>query len=74
MKKELPIKSITFTDISWDKDGQKVKLPNEVTLNIEDVDIDLGDSPKDAIALEGADVLSDKYGWCVNSFNFTINT
>jgi hypothetical protein len=54
---------VKFCDISWDTDNETPDLPSEVTL---EVDNDL-DVPND-----GADVLSDKFGWCVNSFNFEI--
>jgi hypothetical protein len=46
-------------NISWDTDGERVKLPKKEVVEVEsDVDI----------SLEGADILSDKYGWCVNGF------
>lgn len=56
-------KKVIFTNITWDTDGHVVKsLPKTVELNI-DVDLDVN--------LEGADILSDKYGYCLQSFNFT---
>jgi len=48
-------------DIKWDTDGENVNLPSEVTIEMDD-DAD--------VSLEGADVLSDKYGWCVSRFSF----
>lgn len=50
-----------FFDIVWDTDGQVVsELPAEVTLAVPaGVDAEL----------EGADMLSDRYGWCVKSFS-----
>lgn len=53
--------NIRFYDIQWDTDGEEVDLPSEVTLEV-DADLD--------VAQEGADVLSDKYGWCVFGFQF----
>lgn len=50
-------KNVTVTNIQRDTDGEDVDLPNEVIL--EDVAND------DRIA----DMLSDKYGWCVLSYN-----
>ncbi len=55
---------IHFFNIQWDTDGEIVNLPNEIVMTIEDEDMDIG--------LEGADILSDKFGWCVNSFDFKI--
>ena len=55
-------RSVRFFNIQWDTDGQNANLPTEVTLEISDSDTD--------IATEGADILSDKYGWCVESFQF----
>jgi len=49
------------TEIDWDTDGENVELPTEVTFEMDD-DADP--------SLEGADVISDKYGWCINSFQF----
>lgn len=53
---------VKFYDINWDT-GESIvdSLPSEIVLSLED-DID--------ISLEAADVLSDKFGWCVNSFQF----
>ena len=49
-------------DIDWDTVDQKVHhLPSEAIIDIED-DQD--------VSLDGADVLSNEYGWCVNSFIF----
>ena len=55
------MKTIHFTDIDWDTDGEYIDLPTEVVLTV-DEDIE--------ITLEGADLLSDEYGFCVNHFNF----
>lgn len=52
---------VRFFDIDWDTDGETEDLPTETTLEVDD-DLD--------ICEEGADVLSDTYGWCVNSFNY----
>ena len=42
--------------VNWDTDNESIDLPNMVDVpdNMEEEDI--------------ADWLSDKYGWCVNSF------
>jgi hypothetical protein len=54
---------VRFSNIVWDTDGKFVELPSEVTLEV----------PKDKdVDLEGADVLSDKYGWCVKGFEFEV--
>lgn len=50
---------IKFTNIQWDTDGETTNLPAEVTLDVKN-DIDE--------TIEGADVLSDQFGYCVVSF------
>ena len=55
---------VKMSQIDWDTDGRKVKnLPKEVTVEVDD-DCD--------VEYEGADILSDKFGFCVNSFSFEI--
>ena len=54
---------VRFFDISWDTDGEDVDLPTDVTLEVdEDIDLDT----------QGADELSDEFGWCVFGFNYEI--
>lgn len=58
---------IRFFDINWDTDSKSedivddVDLPTDVIMDI-DADVDVQE--------DGADILSDKYGFCVNSFNY----
>ena len=64
---------VKFYDIDWDMSDDDIDdelpptpptmPPTQVTLTVED-DIDVEE--------EGANVLSDHYGWCVNGFNFDI--
>lgn len=54
---------VKFSNIRWDTDGEAIKLPNTTILVVDD-DIDLD--------TQGADVLSDKFGWCVFSFEYEI--
>ena len=57
------MKQYRVYDIDWDTDGEIIEaLPTETTVELED--------DEDEIDLCGADLLSDKYGWCVNSFSF----
>lgn len=50
-------------DIDWDTDVENVpELPSETMLELEDID-GLGVDDQDV-----ADELSDRYGFCVNSF------
>ena len=53
---------VRFFNIDWDTDGEKVDLPLEVIIPDVETDVDIEN--------EGADILSDKYGWCVNSFSY----
>jgi len=52
---------IRFYNIDWITDGEDVDLPNETILKVDD-HVDL--------ITEGADVLSDVYGWCIWGFDF----
>jgi hypothetical protein len=65
---------VLFYDIDWDTSGGDEEdeklltaaylgLPEAVTLEVDD-DLDLEE--------KGADVLSDKYGYCVNACSFEI--
>lgn len=54
---------VRFFNIQWDTDGEDVNLPDDTQM-IVDNDINLD--------LEGADQLSDKFGYCVNSFEFEV--
>ena len=52
---------ITTKSIKWDTDGAKVKLPQVVTLTVEDED-------------EIADALSEEYGFCIFSLDYSIDS
>lgn len=52
---------VHFYDIVWDTDSEKIDLPTELMLEVED-DLDL--------SLEGAGILSDETGFLVESFSF----
>lgn len=53
---------IRFYDIEWDVEKLRT-LPTETVLEVED-DCE--------VSMEGADVLSDKYGYCVHGFEFEV--
>lgn len=53
---------VVFNNIKWETDGQRVKLPKAVRVPKADFESDFD------FDMEGADFLSDKYGWLVNSF------
>lgn len=55
------MRKINFYNIDWDTDGEETDLPTDVILTV-------GEGIE--VSLEGADLLSDEYGFCVNSFNF----
>lgn len=46
-------------NIEWDTDGEDVDLPNEVIVEVDDLE-------------EAADALSDAYEWCVGEFETEI--
>lgn len=55
-------KKALLYNIVWDTDGKKIAgLPDNVEVAVaSDTDLEY----------EGADILSDKYGWCVESYSF----
>lgn len=54
---------IKFKNIKYETDGQKVKLPKTIQLDVlADVDIEQ----------EGADMISNETGWLVNSFEYEV--
>lgn len=48
-------------DIQWDTDEADINLPEECIFELED-----DQDP----SIEGADALSDEYGWCLFGFNY----
>ena len=73
---------IKFTNIKWDTDGEKVKLPKTLTHTF--VGFDLQDAmhydcdeddytfKEDQCDEILCDWLSDTYGWCVEGFEWDI--
>ena len=65
--------SIYVSDIDWDTDGEDIPdLPDEVEIPVDDI-IDPRDIEEDDINVnmyedDISDWLSDRYGWCVNTF------
>jgi hypothetical protein len=56
-------------DIEWETDGEKVDLPKSVVIDLEeDEDLTL----EELVDNNGADALSDKYGWLVNGFHWKV--
>lgn len=56
--------NIKFFDIVWDTDGvssKKLGLPEKAELTVAD---------DFHVEMDGADALSDKFGFCVHSFNY----
>jgi len=53
------MKTYKAYNIQWDTDEEKIELPSEVIFNMED-----DDDP----SIDGANVISDMVGWCINSF------
>lgn len=57
-------KIIFFYNIQWDTDGvspERLGLPLKIRLEV----------PFDCdVSYDGADILSDKYGYCVHGFDF----
>jgi len=62
---------IRVTDIKWDTDGEKVKLPTHVFYEPSLADLEDGLRNGD-LDFEGdiSDYLSDEYGYCHNGFEW----
>jgi len=59
--------TIRCYNIKWDTDGEEIDLPGEVVIEIEEEEgIDL----ETLVNEQGADVLSDEYGWCIFGYNW----
>lgn len=56
-------KVVRFFDIEWDYDGDDEGLPSEFETSV-DSKFDIG--------TDGADILSDEFGFCVASFDYEI--
>lgn len=54
---------VRFFNIQWDTDGANPELPSEAVLEVA-ADTDVG--------ADGADILSDKFGYCVSAFQFSL--
>lgn len=55
------MKTVHFSNIKWDTDGETIDLPDNYTTEVP-MELD--------VAEQGADLLSDKFGFCVFSFDF----
>ena len=55
------MKKVRLFNIDWDTDGETVSLPTDVTVEV-DEDFDAEE--------EAADLLTDKYGWCVKGCEY----
>jgi hypothetical protein len=62
------IKIVAHLTVSkWDTDGEKVKLPKKLKLELEIED----DDPLDVIHEAAMDKASDEYGWCIDTCYLT---
>lgn len=50
-----------ITDIEWETDGESVKLPKKIKVEL---------SEEENPSLEVANILSDRYGFLINGFEF----
>ena len=55
------MRTVNFYNIDWVTDGEEIDLPTDILL---EVDEDF------MVEYDGANLLSDEYGFCVNSFTF----
>lgn len=56
------MKTIKFYNIEWDDDGDGSDLPDSFTTNVNEKVFNPAE--------EGADLLSDQFGFCVKGFKF----
>ncbi len=64
---------VRFFDIEWETDGEEVDLPTECVLEVdeevpESLDMDLATFLNE----EGANLLSDAFGWLVQGFQWKL--
>ena len=55
---------VRFYDISWDTDGVKTNLPKIVEMGVSK------EMSEEDLQNDGADELSNRFGYCVNEFYF----
>lgn len=63
---------IVLSDIDYDTDGELVELPNVIETTLEEMGWDENENIDDFIMDRGADFISDKTGWLVNSYNYVV--
>lgn len=63
---------IVLSDIDYDTDGELVELPNVIETTLEEMGWEENENIDDFIMDRGADFISDKTGWLVNSYNYKI--
>ena len=56
---------VVFTEILWDTNDEQIDLPKKCNLLVAD------NEAKDIYNI-GADILSDKYGYCVKEFLYEV--
>jgi hypothetical protein len=56
---------VRFFNVVWDTDGENVDLPQDIVLDVPEAT---------NLEQEGANFLSDAYGWLVESCSFTVLT
>jgi len=56
------MKLFKLVNIVWDTDGENANLPESAIMPVDD------NARIEDVQMDGADYLSNKYGWCVQSF------
>lgn len=63
---------IVLSDIDYDTDGEEVELPDIIETTLEEMGWEEDENVDDFIMDRGANFISDKTGWLVNSYNYSI--
>lgn len=64
---------VIFSDIDYDTDGESVELPGTIETTLHEMEWEEADENIDDFIMDrGANFISDKTGWLVNSYNYSI--
>lgn len=63
---------VILKDIDYETDGEEVELPDTIETTLYEMGWEDDENVDDFIMDRGADFISDKTGWLVNSYNYTV--
>ena len=63
---------IKCSKIKYDTDGEDIKLPTSMTIEMDDDEYACAKEEIDDLEEEIGDIISDRTGFCVTNFEYTI--